>query len=245
MTKKPSPFCYLCGNAIDRKSRDSQMKLSEDHIPPKQFFPQPLRKEVNPNLDVAPSRKKCNNAYKDDEDYFYHSLYPLVANGNPGMAKAIFSDFTRRSRKQQTPAMLRNIFSTASGISAGGIVLPRGKIEVLVDEAKIQRVAGKIARGVLLLSIGAYVPESGIVDMRLCEKESEVPEIYRLSWQATSVTGRYPQVFSYRHLPFDSHHILSLLFWEAFMFCVTIRDAERSVTSSLAPDPPLAGTQRE
>lgn len=224
MTSRVLPTCYLCGNPVEHSPRDGEMRLSRDHIPPRQFFPQPLRKQVNPNLDVAPSHKKCNNAYKDDEDYFYASLYTLVANGNSRMANVIFSDFVRRSKKQQTPAMLRKIFADASGISAGGIVLPPGRIEVHVDEARIQRIAGKIARGILFLSTGIFAPESGVVDMRLCEKESEVPELYQLSWQATLIEGRYPQVFSYRHFLFEDHHIISLLFWEAFMFCVAIRD---------------------
>lgn len=224
MANEFDSLCYLCGNAIERNPRDGDMKLSMDHIPPRQFFPQPLRKEVNPNLDVAPSHKKCNNAYKDDEDYFYHSLYPLVANANTHMAKAIFADFARRSEKKQTPAMLRKLFSNASGITAGGIILPTGRIEVLVDEARIQRIAGKIARGVLFLSTGICASESRIVDMRLCEEESEVPEMYQLSWQATPIKGTYPQVFSYRHFLFEGHHIISLLFWQALMFCITIRD---------------------
>ncbi len=223
MPSKRDPICYLCGDAVEHSPRDSDMGLSMDHIPPKQFFPQPLRKQVNPNLDVVPSHKKCNNAYKDDEDYFYTALYPLVANGNAPMANVIFSDFVRRSQKQQTPAMLRKIFAGASGVSAGGIVLPRGKIEVLVDEARIQRIAGKIARGVLFMARGVCTSESDIADMRLCEQETEVPEMYQLSWRATKKKGRYPQVFSYRHLPFEGHHILSLMFWGAFMFCVTIR----------------------
>ncbi len=224
MAKRLDPLCYLCGDVIEHNPHDGDMKLSMDHIPPKQFFPQPLRKELNPNLDVAPSHKKCNNAYKDDEDYFYTSLYPLVANSNTRMAKAIFSDFVRRSRKKQTPAMLRKIFSDASGISAGGIILPYGKIEVLVDEARIQRIAGKIARGILFLSTRVFFAESTIVDMRLCEKPSEVPDWYQLSWRAVPAKGAYPKVFSYKSLPFDRHHILSLLFWEAFMFCITARD---------------------
>jgi len=224
MASKLDPICYLCGDAVERSPRDADMRLSMDHIRPRQFFPQPLRKQVNPNLDVVPSHKRCNNGYKDDEDYFYASLYPLVANGNAPMAKVIFSDFIRRSRKKQTPAMLRNIFSSASGISAGGIILPRGKIEVLVDEARIQRVAGKIARGALFMARGVYTPESDIVDMRLCEQEAEVPAMYQLSWRATDMEGRYPQVFSYRHFPIEDHHILSLMFWGAFMFCITIRD---------------------
>lgn len=224
MRDKANRICYLCGSVIERKPRDAEMRLSMDHIPPKQFFPQPLRKQINPRLDTVPSHRKCNNAYKDDEDYFYHSLYPLVANANKPMAKVIFNDFIRRSRKKQTPAMLRKILADAAGITAGGIVLPHGKIEFRVDEARIQRVAGKVARGALFLSTGMCVLESNIVDMRLCESESDVPEMYQLSWQAPEIQGRYPQVFSYRHFLSEGHHILSLLFWEAFMFCITIRE---------------------
>ncbi len=229
MTKRFDSVCYLCGNAIDRSSRDAGMKLSNDHIPPKQFFPQLLRKKVHLNLDVAPSHKKCNNAYKDDEDYFYHSLYPLVANSNPRMAKAIFSDFMRRRQRGQTPAILRKIFSSASGLTKGGIILPAGRVEILIDEARIQRIAGKIARGVLFLSTRVFFAESSIVDMRLCEEPSEVPDWYQLSWGVVPARGAYPKVFSYRHLPLDDHHILSLLFWEAFMFCITIQGAKVSV----------------
>jgi len=63
-----------------------------------------------------------------------------------------------------------------------------------------------------------------IVDMRICEQESEVPEMYQLSWKAASIASSYPKVFSYKYFVFNGHHIISLLFWESFMFCVTIQD---------------------
>ena len=225
MSNKTGSTCYLCGNVIERNPHDAEMKLSMDHVPPRQFFPQPLRRQMNPNLDVAPSHKKCNNDYKNDEDYFYHSLYLLVANNNTCMAQAMLTDFTRRSQKNQTPALLGKICSQASTITAGGIILPPGAIVVPIDEARIHRVAGKIARGVLFLSAGVRVSESSIVDMRLCEKQMEVPKMYQLSWKATKLGGSYRHVFSYKHLSLNGHHIMSLLFWEAFWFCTTIRVA--------------------
>jgi len=195
-----------------------------DHVPPKQFFPKEIRVDENLNLAKAPSHKKCNNEYKDDEDYFYHSLYPLVANSNPNMGALIFKDFARRSHNPQTPAVLRSIFSDGSATTTGGIILPANKVEINVDLARIERIAGKVARGVLFLSKQTFFPESRIVDMRLCEEESEVPEMYQLSWKAASIESSYPQVFSYKYLPFNRHHIISLLFWQAFMFCIIIKD---------------------
>jgi len=224
MSKKPDPICYLCGNPVEHQTTDDQMKLSMDHVPPKQFFPKEVRIDEKLNLQKVPSHEKCNNEYKDDEDYFYHSLYPLVANTNPNMAQVIFKDFARRSRSPQTPAMLRSIFSNASRTTTGGIILPANKVEINVDLARIERIAGKIARGVLFLSKQTFFPESNIVDMRLCEQESQVPEMYQLSWKAASIESSYPKVFSYKYFAFNRHHIISLLFWEAFMFCVTLKD---------------------
>lgn len=226
MPKKHDPVCYLCGNIIKHDITDDQLKPSMDHVPPKQFFPKQIRMARHLNLELISSHKKCNNEYKDDEDYFFHSLYPLVANNNPNMAQVIFNDFSRRSRNPQTPAMLRSIFSNASRTTKGGIILPAHKVEINIDIARIHRIAGKIARGVLFLSNQTYFPEPNIVDMRLCEQESEVPEMYQLSWQAALMVSSYPRVFSYKYFPYNGHHIISLLFWEAFMFCVTIQDGQ-------------------
>lgn len=129
MSIKHDLICYICGYVIEHDTTDDQMKLSMDHIPPKQFFPKQIRIDENLNLEKVPSHKKCNNEYKDDEDYFYHSLYPLVENRNPNMAKVIFKDFARRSHSPQTPAMIRSIFSNTSGTTKGGIILPANKVE--------------------------------------------------------------------------------------------------------------------
>ncbi|HUU16350.1 MAG TPA: hypothetical protein VMW72_04305 [Sedimentisphaerales bacterium] len=108
MSYKVTKICYLCGKPIKGKS-------SDDHIPPKQFYPKEIRESENLNLQLAPSHGQCNNDFKDDEEYFYTSLYPLVVKYNPDMAANIFRDFVRRCQKSQMPAMLRNIFGDASG----------------------------------------------------------------------------------------------------------------------------------
>lgn len=220
MSDNANKICYLCRNTITGKS-------SDDHVPPKQFFPKEIRENENLNLQLAPSHRQCNNGYKDDEEYFYASLYPLVEKHNPEMAAKILRDFARRCQKLQMPAMLRKIFGNASGTSKGGIVLPAGVVEINIDLYRIQRIVGKVARGALFLSKEIYVPESSIVDMRICPEESEVPKMYQISWKiAGSYKGPYPKVFSYKYMQYGEYHIISLLFWEAFMFCVTIQESD-------------------
>jgi len=224
MPDKVTKICYLCGKPIEGKS-------SDDHIPPKQFYPKEIRESENLNLQLVPSHGQCNNGFKDDEEYFYASLYPLVEKYNPDMAAKIFRDFARRCQKPQMPAKLRNIYDDVSGMTKGGIHLPAGIVEINVDLCKIQRIAGKIARGVLFLSTEKYVPEANIVDMRICPEESEVPDMYQISWKcAGSVKGPYHQVFSYKYMQYKQCHIISLFFWEAFMFCVTIQESDESIS---------------
>ena len=55
---------------IKAKSENDPMGLSMDHVPPRQFYMKQIRATQNLNLDVAPSHKNCNEAYKEDEEYF-------------------------------------------------------------------------------------------------------------------------------------------------------------------------------
>ena len=120
--------------------------------------------------------------------------------------------------------MIRKILSTAFTITEGGIHLPSGVVGLSLDERRIQRVAAKIARGVLFLSTGQCFEYQQIIDMRFCLDESEVIELYKISWQLAPASGVYPNVFSYKYFPLDEFHHLSMLFWGALMFCVTVKN---------------------
>lgn len=224
MSKKSKSVCYLCGGTIEAKLKNDPMELSMDHIPPKQFYPKQIRETQNLNLQLAPSHKKCNEDFKLDEEYFYHSLYPVVDKNNHLMGTMYLDDIKRRAQKPQTPAMIRNILSTAFTTTEGGIHLPSGVVGLSLDERRLQRVATKIALGVLFLLTEQCFEYQQIIDMRLCLDESEVIELYKISWQLAPVSGVYPKVFSYKYFPLDGFHHLSMFFWGALMFCITARE---------------------
>ena len=202
--KNTNTLCYLCGNIIEDNTNDLDIKLSMDHVPPKQFFPKAIRQQNDLNLVLVPSHKKCNEDYRKDEEYFYHSMYPLVAENNPKMGEIIFQDLKRRTHKPQTPAMIRNILRNVSTTTQGGIHLPTGKAEWSLDETRLQQNAIKIARGVLALNNVAYIPESNCVDIRFYENKNEVIELYKLLWQASPIYGKHPEIFSYQYVFYDN-----------------------------------------
>ncbi len=218
--KRKVDICYLCSQKLEAD-------ISDDHVPPKQFFPKKLRTTSKFNLLTVPSHKKCNEGYKNDEEYFYHCMYAAVERCNQKMAKLIYDDLQRRANKPQTQAMARRLIKNFKKVTDGGIHLPDRIVQFAIDEYRIQRVALKIARGLLYLETNRYIPLENAKDIRLCLEENEVPELYQLSFKGSSIKGACPQVFSYRYFTFDTNHLLSMLFWESFMFCTLFEEVNQ------------------
>jgi hypothetical protein len=221
---KTKEICYLCGKSI-------KSNVSDDHVPPKAFYPKAVRTGLN--LQTAPSHKECNNAYRKDEEYFQHALFIEMLNQRPPIISHLEADFSRRAKKPQTPAMIRKVLKGFSNITPGGIYLPRNKYVVTINQARIERIVLKIARGLFYIDSKRFLPLENAKDIRFCLNEDDVPELYKLYWPAVKLSGVYPKVFSYKYFntckysvsgkypELDKLHLYSLLFWEAVMFCVT------------------------
>jgi len=222
---KPNEICYLCGNGIEKD------RLARDHVPPIAFYPKNVRAGLN--LQVAPSHKECNEAYREDEEYFQHAFFVEVLNQQPPITAHLKNDFLRRAQKTQTPAMIRKILKETFNVTPGGIHLPSNKYVMTIDQARIERVVLKIIRGLFYLENKNFLPLENAKDMRLCLDENDVPDMYKHYWPAVEPSGVDPRVFSYKYFntckyslsgkypELDKFHLYSLLFWEAIMFCVT------------------------
>jgi hypothetical protein len=172
--------CCLCG-----RPPTGDDPLTREHLPPKQFYPKSLRPGLN--LWTIPTHKSCNHRFKEDEEYFYHALYLLVANANPTMASIILGDLERRARKPQTRKLMRSILGTQRSTTASGVVLPRNFACLDVDKYRVQQVAIKIGQCLFFRDNQRYVPSENCKDIRLCESENDVPEMYQLSWELSKV----------------------------------------------------------
>lgn len=196
-----------------------------DHVPPQQFYAKEIRRSANLNLWKVPTHKRCNAAYREDEEYFYHALWPVVQDNNPKMGQVMHRDTARRIHNPQTPALLRSLLKTYTPITDGGIHLPHGVVQFKVSEIRLQRVVIKIAQGLFYLDHDRYIPRGNCKDIRMCLNISEVPEMYQLSWRGVSAKAVLPEAFSYQHFKVETLHLFSLLFWEAFLFCMAFREA--------------------
>jgi hypothetical protein len=221
-------ICYICGEGI------AKAHLSYDHVPPKAFYPKNIRAGLN--LQTAPVHKTCNEDYRKDEEYFLHSSFIEVLNQQPAVTPYLQTEFYRRAQKPQTPAIMRKILKECSNVTPGGIHLPAGKYVVQIDRGRIERVVLKIVRGLFYIDENCFLPLKNAKDFRFCLEENEVPELYKLYWPATKLSGAYPKVFSYKYFntrkysasgkypDLDRMHLYTLLFWEAVMFCVAFED---------------------
>jgi hypothetical protein len=236
--------CCLCG-----KLATLEDPITREHAPPKQFYPKQLRDGLN--LWVVPTHRSCNQQYQADEDYFYHALYPLVANASSPAAKAILNDLKRRAQKPQTPALLRSILKTARTTTDGGLLLPPNVVRLDVDRDRLRRVAVKIGRCLFHRDHERVMPLENCEDVQIFEREEDVPELYTLSWEMSKVNvndDRFPttpggivvvtdadagqplaesqQVFDYRaaYVEEERLHLYTLRFWEAFVFCMAFEE---------------------
>lgn len=240
---KTKQICYLCGTSIEKA------ESSDDHVPPRAFYPKDIRDGLN--LQTAPSHKKCNEDYRKDEEYFQHAFFVEVLNKRPTIASNFERDLTRRAKKPQTPAMIQKILKRVSNITPGGIRLPPGIFQVVIDQLRIERVVLKIARGLLYIENNSFLPLQNAKDIRFCLNDNEVPELYKLYWPVVKLSGVYPKVFSYKYFntckysasgkypELDKLHLYTLLFWEAVMFCVAFEYPPLSSASSIPSNPPL------
>ena len=200
------------------------MGLSMDHVPPRQFYMNEIRAKQNLNLATAPSHKRCNESYKEDEEYFYVSMYPYVAKNHPTMGTLYFQDIIRRSQQPQTPAKIRKILSTAVTVTEGGIHLPNGMRRLTLDRNRIERIVVKIARGILFLSTERYLGEQQVICMNFYEKPSEIPDTILPACRLRPFVGIDPDVFAFSLLSSGGSHLLLMLLWKAMMFSVIMKD---------------------
>jgi hypothetical protein len=218
--------CALCGEPILDKPTDLEDVNSDEHVPPLQFFPKTMRRQLRDSLWKVPSHRRCNQRHKLDEEYFLHYLYPLVASQNEPMGKVLLEDLKRRAKKPQSKGLIRRLLKERTQTSPGGIILPPSLIRINFDLRRIQNVAVKVAQCLFYKDHDRYLPRSNCVHCELCENAKDLQPIFADLWRCRELERQSaaPDVFRYWHLDLDGEHYYALLFWNAFMFCMIFND---------------------
>jgi len=225
-TQEPE-LCYLCGEAV-------LGDVSRDHVPPKQIFSREVRRNHSPELLTLPTHKLCNLSYQQDEEYFIHTLSPVVMDSYSGQSlhQELLQQYAIGRNVPLSRAVLNEFERRPSGI-----YLPNGKIAKRFDPDRFWRVVWKIIRGLFFLEYGRYLPEDTLRTFKLVSPGNKPPdEFYFLNNEP--FRGRHPGVFDYKYRQFpEVHdcHLWAMLFWDRLIVLSVFHDPEDNGSSSVQP----------
>ena len=207
-------ICYLCGN----KLADGE-NISLDHVPPKQFFPSSIRKNVNLELFTLPTHVSCNKSYQKDEDYFVNSLGPLAMNSSAG--KELWKDISRQVRRPEGKKLTQKILKEFDK-NPFGIALPRELIAKRYDGDRIMRVVWKITRGLFFKEYNKFIPEN--IDKRIWISGygKGLSPLFPYV-RDTPSRGDYPGVFDYKYIKIEEYNLWAFLFWDTIIAEILFR----------------------
>lgn len=207
MSLQQLPICYLCGKSIESDS-------SDDHVPPKQFFVEKLRKQHNPNLLTLPTHRICNESYKHDEDYFVFSLMPFARGSYAGdpLRKRILDACTRHPQQAKLLDKVINEFDRRPS----GLILPPRTVLKRFEGKRISRVVWKIVRGLYFFHFGVFIPEDSPTNCEIIPTDEKPPDHFFRLLDGPS-HGKYPGVFDYAFKSYPEVHnanYWAMLLWD-------------------------------
>lgn len=203
-------ICYLCGELLEGD-------VDDDHVPPKQFYARDLRRMYSPNLFTLPVHSSCNKAYQKDEDYFVHSMGPVVMESYSG--KALWEDISDHYERPQNRRIAEMVLKEFDK-RPSGLVLPFGKVAKRFDSERMWRVVWKIVRGLFFKEIGQVLPSDLPIKREILspgERSSPEFDITR----TVPTLGQYPGVFDYRYIGIPGKiYLWEMLFWDRIIMFV-------------------------
>jgi hypothetical protein len=200
-------ICYLCGQPLNGK-------LSRDHIPPKQFLAEELRRKHNPQMFRLQVHEACNLDYQNDEDYFVYSLMPFGRGSYSGDAlrRKILDDCVQHTEQRTLLNKVLNEFERRPS----GLILPPDLVVKRFEGERILRVAWKIVRGLYFSHFSTFVPEDVPKGCEVIPPGQKPPDSFLIMLDGAD-HGKYPGVFDYRFKAFPESHNLNywaMLLWD-------------------------------
>jgi hypothetical protein len=203
-------ICYLCGKALLGVSAVED----KDHVPPKQLLAKSLRKSGSRiRLRTLEVHRACNNSYSADERYFTHLLLPFAKGSPAGEAarRKASSDYKEGKARDLVHRVLGQAKSAVNGV-----ILPSGHLWLDYDRTAVDRVVGKIIRGLVYLEHQTILSLPSNINARITLPGQKPPEDF--VWFMRSVPheskGEHQGVFAYRYTSVEGLHYWAMLIWD-------------------------------
>jgi hypothetical protein len=234
----PPTVCYLCGLPLVEPT-------SADHVPPKQFYADEIRKKHNPNLLTIRVHADCNRAYQHDEDYFVNTLAPYARGSYAGDALLRESFAKYEAGKKQ--ALVHKVFEEFER-RPSGLILPPNLVAKRIEGKRVYRVAWKIIRGLYFYQYGEVLPEDTPNGLEIIPPDRAPPKEFIIALPDDPIHGRHPGVFDYKFRKFPEvhdFHYWAMLLWDRLILIIMFHDpkctCERCKDTEPAPTENGAG----
>jgi hypothetical protein len=208
-----------------------------DHVPPKQIFAPEVRQSHNlSQLKTLPTHKQCNESFQSDEEYFVWALAPIALGSRSGNALAAYH--AKKFRSGKSAGLGKKILKQLSD-QPGTLYLPKNRVTVRVEGARINRVAWKIIRGLYWIEKGSLLPENTPYYPELIEPENRDESDFSEIWEfvkAQPSKGTYGGVFDYKYYHAKKGgmqlHLWGMLFWDRIMVFISHHEPNSIVDDS-------------
>jgi len=139
------------------------------------------------------------------------------------MRGTLLEDMERRAKRPQTRVMLRHMGKECKNMTPGGILLPPTLVRVEFDLARVQRVAVKIVQCLFYKDFGKFVPRANFDHWEMVEEAGKLQPLFS-DLCRTEPKAVDPRVFAYWDGEHDGCRYYSMVFWGAFMFCMSFQN---------------------
>ena len=233
---QPSPsLCYLCGQTL-------APPLSQDHVPPRQFYADAIRKAHHPNLRTITVHKSCNLAYQFDEDYFVNTMAPFARGSNSG--NALLQEIFQKYHSGTARGLVQKVYEEFER-RPSGLTLPSGLIAKRIEGHRVHRIAWKLVRGLYFHHYGQVLPEDTPNGLKIVPPDQPPPKEFIIALPDDPVRGQYPGVFDYKFAKFPEvhdFHYWGMLLWGRLILIVTFHDPACSCAYCVSSKSALAST---
>lgn len=210
-------ICYLCGKLLEEP-------LSQDHVPPKQFYAKAVRKANNLNLRTIATHKACNLSYQFDEDYFVNTIAPFAKGSYSG--DALLREIFQKYHSGEKVGLVNKVYEEFER-QPSGLILPPSLVAKRVEGDRVHRVAWKIIRGLYFHHFSEFLPEDTPNGLKIVPPDQIPPKEFILGLPDDPVHGQYPGVFDYKFAKFAEVHNFNywaMLVWDRIILIMTFHD---------------------
>jgi len=209
--------CYLCGRLLTEPT-------SADHVPPKQFYADDIRKKHNPNLLTIRVHAECNRSYQYDEDYFVNTLAPFARGSYAGDAllREVFAKYGAGEKQGLVHKVVQEFER-----QPGGLVLPPNLVAKRLEGERFHRVAWKIIRGLYFHHFAEVLPEDTPNGLEIVPPDRPPPKEFIIGLPDNPIHGRHPGVFDYKFAKFPEVHNFNywaMLLWDRLILIMKFHD---------------------